>query len=268
MGEGIRIIIDVPTNKNMDDVIRTVKTYMKDKINTNIGFSWTKKSLDISLSEMRQYIAQKPLNVEIKTYINEGAINAQIQGLQNKLGKANINVKANVVSNTDTSSSSGGYVPVINGELLKQSETLVNGKLAKTVSDYNIALGETAKVIENVSGKEAVFTEVLTVNDQKVKQVTQSLKLYQMQANIDVVKMKDRYTGLYDETQLNNWMNKVKALTPQTQNLTYQMQLLDKEFGLMKAESASRGLDLVNKSSMTLGETLKVAFERFPVWIN
>jgi hypothetical protein len=273
LGEGIRIIIDMPTNVNMNEVIKKVKTYMKDKINTNIVFGWTKKDLDSKLSEMRKYIVQKPLNAEIKTYINEGAINAQIQGLKRKLNEANINVKANIVSGTKSGATSGtdivnDYVSDIEGSLLKQSEVLKNGNLVKTVKDYNLALGETARVVENVSKNGKSFTETLTTSNETVKKTTQSLKLFQEQAKIDVVKFKDRYTGLFDEKQLTNWTNKVQKLTPITENLSYKMQLLNKEFGMMKAESASRGLDLVNKSSMTLGETLKIAFERFPVWIK
>ena len=267
MGEGIRLILEIPTKTNMDEVIKQVKAYTKDKITANIGFTWTKKDLNSTLSEMSQYIKQRPINTEITTYFNKGSLNAQIQGVQNELNKANLNVKAAVTTSGSASTGTSGYTPTIVGALSKQSDVLINGDLVKTVSDYNVALGKTAQIVENFSTKGSNFKQTLTTSDDTIKKTTQSLKLFQSQANIDVVKFKDRYTGLFDEKQLNTWTDKVKNLTPTTQDLSYRMQSLNKEFGMMKAESASRGLDLVNKSSMTLGETLKIAFERFPVWI-
>lgn len=156
---GIQLRIQMPSKKDLDKVIKEIKDYMGGKITTNIGLSWNKKDVNSTLNEIKTYIKDKPLNTEIKTNINQGAIKAQIQGIQNQLNKINLTVnQGNFTPTTIPNITTGNY--------LKQSLTYIGDEHVKTITDYNIKLGETLRLTQQI-GKENI--KVITFDNQKVE---------------------------------------------------------------------------------------------------
>lgn len=115
---GIQIKLIPPTN--VQETVNKINDQLKDKIKADIGFTWIKKGvgkngLDDTLSEIRKHLNKNPLKVRIDTYFNQGSLNAQLTGLQNKINNSvgqvqkQVQNSAQQISNSISTNVSSGF---------------------------------------------------------------------------------------------------------------------------------------------------------------
>jgi len=98
----------------------------------------------------------------------------------------------------------------------------------------------------------------------------QKVNLFQKQSAIEVTKLKHQYKDLYDTNALRQYINKVQQLDAvikqkgaTIKSITYQTELLNKEFRQIQADSMARGLNTANKSAISFLESMKLVMYKF-----
>jgi len=180
LGIEATIVIKLGSPVVPKETIDKINNYLKGKIKTSIEFDWTKKALNAKLSEMRTYLKESPLKVEIQTYFNQGALNAQLAGLQNQINKVGLNVG---------DSGSGGYVTYpasseesgssgttsSGGSYNKKTTYLEAGEEVRVIEEYNRAIGDTyKKTIEAGEATKEAFIE----DKNAIENAKKSLELF------------------------------------------------------------------------------------------
>jgi DNA repair exonuclease SbcCD ATPase subunit len=178
---GIKLVFEIPSKTNLDDVIKKVKEHLKGKINTNVNLIWTKTHIDSVLSQIRQDLKNKPLSIEIKPYFNIGALNTQLQSVQKKIDEVGkvAEQKAKTAVGTDGFDI---YNPQLND--LKKEIDLIGkaideyGQLIKVIKKLN-AEKEPTSIAETYRSKSGIETTVYKREGQETsyKEVTNLEKI-------------------------------------------------------------------------------------------
>jgi len=290
---GIKLVFEIPSKTNLDDVIKKVKEHLKGKINTNVNLIWTKTHIDSVLSQMKQDLKNKPLSIEIKPYFNLGALNTQLQSIQKKideLGKV-AGQKAKTAVGTDGFEI---YNPQLND--LKKEIDLIGkaideyGQLIKVIKKLN-AEKEPTSIAETYRSKSGIETTVFKREGQetgyeevtnyekiakaknkirkeeeaeikRVQNAEKQLELFRKQSAIDITRLEKTSAGRYNTTELEKYKKSVASLNKDTKDLPHRINLLNKEMGQIKAGAMK---DAAN-ASMALGEGIATAMKKVGMW--
>lgn len=260
-GEPVKTVTDIKVAYN--EVLRVIQQANKENINIlSINNEITKK-----LKQNLEYY-RAVANTKIDNTINkiDGKIDtSQLDVLKNKLSSLDISENLShemKMLNLEISNT----IKNLNIQLKGQQEieqALLETERNRRLEAENLAKaqGKAVSKVQNDNYKQQLIEqEKLIVNEQK-------LTLFQKQSAIDVIKLKHQYKDLYDTNTLKQYINKVQQLTPATKNLTYQTQLLNKEFGLIKASAMEKGFDATNKSATSLLSSLKLIAYKFSTWL-
>ncbi|MFK3936697.1 hypothetical protein ACI2JA_04165 [Alkalihalobacillus sp. NPDC078783] len=103
--------------------------------------------------------------------------------------------------------------------------------------------------------------------ERKTKELQQQLRIYQQQAALNAQNIRRTHGTHVDNTGLNNYLNSVNNLNARTPNLTHQMQNLNMEFRKLSG-NAKEAAGATMQAGMSVGESLKTALTKFPLWIG
>lgn len=158
-----------------------------------------------------------------------------------------------------------------------QEEQKVRKALEKEYEDFwNKSLAQQEKEENN---REKILQEeqkiLKKIEESKIKeqQLTEELehqlKLYKQQAAITAQNASRRFEGLINTREIANYLDKVNKLEV-NENIKRQMKDLSMEFKQIEvnAKTASGAIDIANKSSISLGDAIKTAAVKFPLWVG
>ena len=300
---GIRVELLMPTQTNMNEIIKKIKEHFKGKITTDVNLVFTKKSINDKIIEIKNQIAKNPINIPVLLNINQGAINAQIQGLQNQVQKTVTQTQNKINS---TIAGSGNTVAITNnGKASTQDianfmntiqNSLKNGSsIIKHQYDefgkLNVQIRNGANEVKNLvfqydklkgsfiqTNKITQVPDLLNQTNQLARQLPEVKRIYDQfnvikqnagagSINWDTARLRTDLEYLYTRTKLlNNGM----------QQITQTFKLNDKQTLSVAANynMLTKSLSNVTESTgnllnrqLGLGEMFKVAMERFPIWI-
>lgn len=165
-----------------------------------------------------------------------------------------------------------------NGIIEKMKFNLVNTLDGNVVDEHFILdkitqIDKTATIQEKILQTQHKTNVELEKIRQKEKERTDELEhqlqIFKQQQAIRVQEASRRYKGLIDNNELEDYLKKVNQLSVDTPNVQRQMRSFAMELKQIEtnAKTSAMALDTANKSSISFGNAIKTAFEKFSIWL-
>lgn len=195
--------------------------------------------LSVAIDNVRKRSKQKIQTDEHETKLIESKKKAerQLAETRNILGSQQDKLRQKVIEMQRTSDYAQTSIKRLNGMI-----------------DSSKNIEELDKVINRIR---------ILENASKNRASTDYIKNYQTNAEIKSEKLIGTHKKTVDDVKLESWRNKVRQLTADTPRLRQEMAMLNQEFNRISANASE-----ASRSSLTMGEALKTAFQKFPVWIK
>jgi len=196
------------------------------------------------------------LEIRIKSVIeglSKEDISKRIKGIETEIAKNPIRIKLNVDSSSAIKSAKESAK--VFQDFFKDSEARNKG--------FNNILGiKTSFKSAEESAK--IFTRELGNAERQATTLTNQIKSFQQQMNIRSTSLTDsRASKFVDSASLKNFTDELNKLNINTPNVKQKMSQLRLEFQKINSEAQS-----ASNSSMHLGESLKQAALKFPLWVG
>jgi len=267
LGVGVKIVLQVPNETDYGKLIRQIQKDLKGRIKVPIEFDWTKKSLDVKLSEMRTYLKKVPLKVEIQAFFNQGALNAQLAGLQNQINKVGLGVSdigtGGYVTYPGTSGgsdsgSSGGTTSGSYAKLTTVSKPN-SDEPTKVIKEYDNAVGSlTRKIISLGENENSEITIQVKSNRERLKSVN-NLKNFVTELTNTKNILEQKLGWKIDVSAFGELVKKAEQLNATSLDTANEMKKIQIEAKKLTGEYSleNQELDKIIKRQETIDKELK-----------